>query len=95
MIKKSSLRSSSSSLIKFIFDDYGAQTAVQFIGNCQFLANRYMLYIGYSIGIGDCVVIARKVVKSIADNDFLKANSLDPDLAVGNIKNKVMNLSRQ
>ena len=89
------MRSSSSSLIKYIFDDYGAQTAVQFIGECPFLGNRYMLYIGYSIGINDCVVIPRKIAKSIVDNEFLKANSLDPDLGVENVKNKVMNMSRQ
>ena len=51
IIDKSSLGSSSSSLIKCIFDDYGAQKAAQFIDQCQFLANRYMLYTGYSIGI--------------------------------------------
>ena len=60
IIAKSSLGSSSSSLMKFIFDDYGAQRAAQFIDKCQFLANRYMLYTGYSIGIDDCVVIPIK-----------------------------------
>ena len=95
IIDKSSLGSSSSSLIKCIFDNYGAQRAAQFIDECQFLANRYMLYTGYSIGINDCVVILRKVVKSVVDNAFLKADSLDPDVAVEDIKNKVMNMSRQ
>ena len=60
IIAKSSLGSSSSSLMKFIFDNYGAQRAAQFIDKCQFLANRYMLYTGYSIGIDDCVVISIK-----------------------------------
>ena len=54
-----------------------------------------MLYTGYSMGIDDCVVIPRKVAKSIVDNEFLKADSLDPDAAVEDIKNKVMNMSRQ
>ena len=40
IIDKSSLRSSSSSLIKCIFDDYEAQRAAQFIDECPFLANR-------------------------------------------------------
>ena len=71
-------------------DDYGAQTAAQFIDECQFLANRYMLYTGYSIGINDCVVIPRKVVKSIVDNEFLKTNSLGPDIAVEDVKNGFM-----
>ena len=54
-----------------------------------------MLYTGYSISIDDCVVIPRKVVKSIVDNDFLKANPLNPDVSVEDVKNKIMNMSRQ
>ena len=45
------------------------------------------LYTGYSINIDDCVVIPRKIVK---------ADLLDPDAAVEDVKNKkVMNMSRQ
>ena len=78
IIDKSSLGSSSWSLITCNFEDYGAQTAAQFIDECQLLANRYMLYTGYSIGIDDWVVIPRKVVKSIVDIEFLKASPLKP-----------------
>ena len=60
IIDESSLGSSSPSLIKCIFDDYGAQRVAQFIDECQFLANRYMLYTGYSIAIDDCVEIPIK-----------------------------------
>ena len=95
IIDKSSLGSSSSSLIKWIFNNYGAQRTAQFIDECQFLANRYMLYTGYSIGIDDCVVIPRKVVKSVEDNEFLKFDSLDSDVAVEDVKNKIMNMSEQ
>ena len=95
IIDKSSLGSSSSSLIKWIFNNYGAQRTAQFIDECQFLANRYMLYTGYSIGIDDCVVIPRKVVKSVEDNEFLKVDSLDSDVAVEDVKNKIMNMSEQ
>ena len=95
IIDKSSLGSSSLSLMKCIFDNYGTQRAAQFIDKCQFLANRYMLYTGYSIGIDDYVVIPKKVVKMIADNEFLKANPLDPDAAVEDVKNKIMKMPRQ
>ena len=54
-----------------------------------------MLYTRYSIGIDDCVGIPGKVVKSIVDNEFLKTNPLDPDVAVVDVKNKIMNMSRQ
>ena len=49
IINKSSLGSSSSSLIKCIFNDYRAQRATQFIGNCQFLANKYMDIVSVSM----------------------------------------------
>ena len=54
-----------------------------------------MLYTGYSIGIDDCVVILKKVVKKIVDNEFLKTNSRNPDVVVEAVKNKIMNMSRQ
>ena len=34
-------------------------------------------------------------MKSIVDNEFLKANPLNPDAAVEDVKNKIMNMSRQ
>ena len=46
-IDKCSLGFSSLSLIKLIFDDYGTQSVAQFIDECQFLANKYMLYTVY------------------------------------------------
>ena len=95
IIDESSLGSSSSSLIKHIFENYGARRAAQFIDKCQFSANRYMLYTGYNIGIDDCVVIPRNVLKSMVDNELLKANPLNPDVVVEDVKNKIMNMSRQ
>ena len=53
-----------------------------------------MLYSGYSIGIDGCVVIPKKVVKIIV-HEFLKADPLDPGVAVEDVKNKVMTMSRQ
>ena len=54
-----------------------------------------MLYTGYSIGIDDYVVIPRKAVKSIVDNEFLKADSLNSYVAAEDVKNKIMSMSRQ
>ena len=54
-----------------------------------------MLYTGYNIGIDDFVIIPRKFVKSIVDNEFLKANPLNQDVVVEDVKNKIMNISRQ
>ena len=95
IIHKDSLESSSSSLIKCIFDNYGAQRAAQFIDECQCLANRYMLYTGYSIGTDDCVVIPSTVVKNITDNEFLTAHPLNLDVVVQDVQNENMNILRQ
>ena len=40
-------------------------------------------------------MIVWQSLDSIVDNEFLKADSLDPDVAVEDVKNKVMNMSRQ
>ena len=37
----------------------------------------------------------QKVVKSIVDNEFLKPNPLNPDVALEDVKNKIINMSRQ
>ena len=41
------------------------------------------------------MVISRKAVKSIVDDEFLKADPVEPDAAVEDVKNKIMNMSRQ
>ena len=47
-----------------------------------------MLYTGYSIRIDGCVVIPKKVVRIIVDK-FLKADPLDPDVAVEMLKIRI------
>ena len=37
----------------------------------------------------------QKVVKSIVDNEFLKPDPLNPDVALEDVKNKIINMSRQ
>ena len=41
------------------------------------------------------MVIPKKIVKSIVDNEFLKVDPLDPDVAVEDVKNKIINISKQ
>ena len=54
-----------------------------------------MLYTGYSTGIDDCVVISRKVVKRVAGNEVLKVDLQKPGVAVEDVKNKIMNMSKK
>ena len=41
------------------------------------------------------MVISRKAVKSIVDNEFLEADPLNPHIALEDVKNKTMSMSRQ
>ena len=41
------------------------------------------------------MVIPRKAVKSIVDNEFLEADPLNPQVALEDVKNKIMSMSRQ
>jgi DNA-directed RNA polymerase beta' subunit len=55
-VNKANLKGGHSSLICVLHKYYSNQVAMQFVNDVQFLANEYMLYYGFSIGIGDCVM---------------------------------------
>ena len=96
---KSILGDSSSSLLKCLFDDYGAERAGRFIDECQFLSNRYMLYTGYSIGIEDCVSIPRSVIEKVVKDSLPDDVDKLPEpvllALLNNVKNKVMSMAKQ
>ena len=96
---KNVLRSSSSSILKCLFDDYGPKVAGKFIDECQFLSNRYMLYTGYSIGIDDCVTISRQTIEKVVQGSLLPdADDLPKHVLLiylNNTKDKVMGMAKQ
>ena len=59
-MNKVNLKGGFNSLISLLHKEYSSDKALEFVNNVQFLANQYMLYHGFSIGIGDCVSTAGK-----------------------------------
>jgi DNA-directed RNA polymerase beta' subunit len=65
---KTILGSSHNSIIQVINKEYGADFAVDFISNIQFITNKWLLIRGLSIGLEDCLITSPKSVEKIQDN---------------------------
>ena len=83
IITKSVLTSSHNCIIQLLHKEYGEDEAVKFINNVQFLAYAYILLVGFSIGIKDCVVkertaIKRVITKCIMEAEGIEHNTINP-----------------
>ena len=76
-IKKTNLGSSHKSFITLFFHEYGEQRCMRFINEVQFLANRYLLLVGFTVGISDCLVSKKNEIASCVSRSFLKAKSIE------------------
>jgi len=74
-INKSNLSSGHSSLITIFFHEYGKEVCINFINNVQFLAIKYVLHFGFSIGMGDCIITKQDEINNAVSRSFLKAKS--------------------
>jgi len=78
IIGKTNLSSSSSkSFISLFFREYGEKITMNFINNVQFIAMKYLLFRGFSIGIDDCLIKKRDEIQSKISQAFLKAKSIE------------------
>jgi DNA-directed RNA polymerase II subunit RPB1 len=76
-IKKTNLGSSHKSLITTLFQEYGETVCVEFINDVQFLSNQYLLRVGFSVGISDCLVTKKDEIQAKISRSFLKAKSIE------------------
>ncbi len=75
-VNKVDLKGGHSSILVLLHKEYSTDTALHFINNVQFLANEYVLYHGFSIGIGDCITPKSNQlqIKEIVSKCFLEAS---------------------
>lgn len=59
-INKKNLKGGHGSIISFLHHEYSPDTSIHFVNNVQFLANEYILYRGFTIGIHDCMSRVRR-----------------------------------
>lgn len=62
-------------IIKLLYIEYDIDTCKEFINHIQFLAMKYLLCIGFSIGIKDCVLDDRYEIEYGISKSLMKAKS--------------------
>ena len=68
-------------IIKLLYIEYGVEICKRFINHIQFVAMKYLLCVGFSIGIGDCILENRYDIEYGVTKSLMKAKSNE------NIKN--------
>ena len=64
---KNILGSVSNSIIQIINKEYGPDEATVFVDRIQFVTNAWLLITGFSIGLGDCMIVDPEQVQKIND----------------------------
>lgn len=54
-LAKSNLGQAHNSIIHVLFKEYNMDRSIDFLNNCQFITNQYLVHRSFSIGIRDCV----------------------------------------
>jgi DNA-directed RNA polymerase beta' subunit len=76
-IGKSNLSSGSNSIITLLYHEYGEMRCSQFLNEVQFLTNNFLLWHGFSIGVGDCKVTKKDEIQNNISKAFIKAKSIE------------------
>lgn len=92
-INKANLKSGNMTLICVLHKYYSNDIAMNFVNNVQFLANDYMQYYGFSIGIGDCLMDKDDAnIDSIVEKCFLEAHEYSQTVKNERVKEARINL---
>lgn len=75
-VTKSSLNGQNG-IIHTLYSDYGENICVDFIDNVQFIANEFLLYNGFSIGISDCIATKTTEIQNVIDKCFIEAKTIE------------------
>jgi DNA-directed RNA polymerase beta' subunit len=76
-IDKSIIGTSHNSIIQILNKEYGADAAVDFINNIQFITNAYLLNYSFSVGIKDCIITKEDEIKNVIIKCFMEAKSIE------------------
>ncbi len=80
-------------IIQTLYKDYGS--AMLFIDEIQFIANRWLLHFGFSIGLGDCIPppeVADKVQRAVAQC-FAEAQKVEDTITNPKIRNAKISMA--
>lgn len=77
VLTKAHLGKSHSSLITILHAEYPIQVVYDFINNIQWMANNFLLYHGFSIGISDCVATKLDEIDKACMKSFIEAEEIE------------------
>lgn len=76
-LTKVQLGSNQSSLIKYLHKEYSNDVALKFVNHLQFVTNKFMLYHGFSVGIGDCLTTETEIIQNSIRKCFVEAEHVE------------------
>lgn len=80
-LAKSNLGQAHNSIIHVLHKEYGMDKAIDFINNCQFISNQYLVHRSFSVGIKDCVSDIEKKTEEIAYRCFIEAKDTESNIS--------------
>lgn len=103
-LNKAMLGASHNSIIHCLHKEYGTDVAMDFVNNIQFITNAFLLFHGFSLGIGDCnpqnteKLIQDTVAKSLIEAKAVSESAHDPRIKEAKINatlDKAKNLGQK
>ena len=80
-LNKANLGQAHNSLIHVLHKEYGMDKAIDFINNCQFIANQYLTHRGFTVSIEDCSVNIIKKTEEMTYKCFIEAKNTELTIA--------------
>ena len=80
-LAKGNLGSAHNSIIHVLHKEYGMEKSIDFINNCQFISNHYLIHRSFSIGIKDCITDISDQTEEIAYKCFIEAKSTESSIS--------------
>ena len=73
-LTKSDLGGGHGSILKRLAKEYGPDRALEFIDNVQFVTNNWLLCVGFTVGIKDCIATNKEVIRVAVKKAAIEAS---------------------
>jgi DNA-directed RNA polymerase II subunit RPB1 len=77
VLNKAVLGAVHNSILQTLYKEYDEDVCMNFINNIQFITNEWLLYHGFSIGIGDCIATKQDEIKDAVLKNFYQAKTVE------------------
>lgn len=76
-VNKKNLGGTQHSIQRLLYKEYPEQVCLDFVNNVQWLANEFLLYRGFTVGIGDCIATKTDEIQSVIARCFTEAEGIE------------------